>query len=132
MGIRRVQASRSRPSLRRKREPLIALGWAGRLRASRRRREHRPTSAEHTVRTGRHRDVQIDWSASCPTARIWSVTTHAFHQDGSSANAVSTALIEEPTARRTHGLVLTMAQDLLSETFTITVTVTCEDVDTLI
>jgi hypothetical protein len=71
-------------------------------------------------------DAEVDWSASC-SAQYWYVNTDALHQDGSHANHQSTAESGGTTSdSRTHGLILTMAEGLQSETFHITVKLTCD------
>jgi len=72
----------------------------------------------------------INWTASCPnpsgsTYHYWYVLLNAYHQDGSHASYKSTAEINVTSDSRTDSLGLHPAPGLNSETFDVTVTLSC-------
>jgi Ca2+-binding RTX toxin-like protein len=74
--------------------------------------------------------VTVLWTASCPnpsesTSHYWSVAINAYHQDGSHANYISTAETGVTSDSKTQGLILQPAPGLKSETFEVTVTLSC-------
>jgi PASTA domain len=84
-------------------------------------------------------NATVQWSADCPNpegekTHYWSVSSDAYHQDGSHANHQSTAESGgNAMDSGTHGLVLQMASGLLTETFHVQVELTCSpNPDTII
>lgn len=74
--------------------------------------------------------VTVLWRASCPnptesTSHYWFVAINAYHQDGSHANYISTAETGVTSDSKTQGLILQPAPGLKSETFEVTVTLSC-------
>jgi hypothetical protein len=93
-----------------------------------------PPSGSSVVQQGSYEAVSssgtgnadVLWTASCSSANYWYVNTDAYHGDGTHANHQSTAESGGVTSdSRTHSLVLQMAPGALSETFQITVNLTC-------
>jgi hypothetical protein len=75
-------------------------------------------------------NASVDWNAECPDpsnekTHYWYVNSDAYHQDGSHANHQSTAETGVTSASGVHGLVLHIAPNLSSETFSVRVKLVC-------